>query len=200
MLEELLKYDTEFFLFLNNLGSESWDGLWLFITHKWSSIPIYAILLYLIFKNYGWKGTLVIVVCVALMITATDQLANLFKYGIRRPRPCQVAELREQMRYVADGCGRFGYFSAHAASSMAAAVFLGLSLQKWYKYLPFLLLVWAAITGYSRIYLGVHYPLDVVTGMAFGGLIGWFFYLLQKWGQKRFNTSAPLRVQRSTEQ
>ena len=126
-------------------------------------------------------------VCVALMITATDQIANLFKYGIRRPRPCQVVELKEQMRYIADGCGRFGYFSAHAASSMAAAVFLGLSLQKWYKYLPFLLLVWAIITGYSRIYLGVHYPLDVITGMAFGGFTGWLFYLLQIWGQKKFN-------------
>jgi undecaprenyl-diphosphatase len=191
MLEELLKYDTELFLFLNNLGNTSWDGFWRFVTEKWSSIPIYAILLYLIYKNYGWKGTLVIMVCVALMITATDQIANLFKYGFKRPRPCQVEALKDTMRYVADGCGRYGYFSAHAASSMAAAVFLGLSLQKWYKYLPFLLLAWAVITGYSRIYLGVHYPLDVVSGMAFGGLTGWLFYLLQKWGQKRFNTVIP---------
>ncbi len=188
MLEELLKYDTQLFIFLNNLGNTSWDGFWLFVTEKWSSIPIYAILLYLIFKNYGWKGTLVIVVCVALMITATDQLANVFKHGFQRPRPCQVESLKATIRFVADGCGRYGYFSAHAASSMAAAVFLGLSLQKWYKYLPFLLLIWAVITGYSRIYLGVHYPLDVITGMAFGGIIGWLFYLLQKWGQKRFNT------------
>ena len=188
MLEEILKYDTELFLFLNNLGNASWDSFWLFVTDKWSSIPIYAILLYLVFKNYGLKGTLVIVVCVALMITATDQIANLFKYGIERPRPCRVEELKNAMRFVADGCGRFGYFSAHAASSMAAAVFLGLSLQKWYRYLPFLLLVWAGATGYSRIYLGVHYPLDVVSGMAFGGLVGWLFYLLQKWGQRKFNT------------
>ena len=188
MLDELLKYDTELFLFLNNLGNTSWDGFWRFVTEKWSSIPLYAFLLYLVFKHYGWKGTLVIIVCVALMITATDQIASLFKYGIKRPRPCKVEELQLLMRYVADGCGRFGYFSAHAASSMAAAVFLGLSLQKWYKYLPFLLLLWAVITGYSRIYLGVHYPLDVVSGMAFGGLTGWLFYLLQRWGQKRFNT------------
>lgn len=188
MLDELLKYDTELFLFLNNLGNTSWDGFWRFVTEKWSSIPLYAFLLYLVFKHYGWKGTLVIIVCVALMITATDQVASLFKYGIKRPRPCKVEELQPLMRYVADGCGRFGYFSAHAASSMAAAVFLGLSLQKWYKYLPFLLLVWAVITGYSRIYLGVHYPLDVISGMAFGGLTGWLFYLIQKWGQRKFKT------------
>ncbi|CAM3442410.1 phosphatase PAP2 family protein [Aequorivita lipolytica] len=188
MLDQLLNYDTELFLFLNNLGNTSWDGFWRFVTEKWSSIPIYAILLYLIYKNYGWKGTLVIMVCVALMITATDQIANLFKHGLERPRPCQVEALKATMRYVADGCGKYGYFSGHAASSMAAAVFLGLSLQKWYKYLPFLLLAWAVVTAYSRIYLGVHYPLDVVSGMAFGGLTGWLFYLLQKWGQKRFKT------------
>tara|TARA_B100002051_G_C16622701_1_gene579115 strand:+ start:348 stop:923 length:576 start_codon:yes stop_codon:yes gene_type:complete len=188
MLDQLLKYDTELFLFLNNLGNTSWDGFWRFVTEKWSSIPLYAFLLYLVFKHYGWKGTLIIIVCVALMITATDQIASLFKYGIKRPRPCKVEELQPLMRYVADGCGRFGYFSAHAASSMAAAVFLGLSLQKWYKYLPFLLLLWAVITGYSRIYLGVHYPLDVISGMAFGGLTGWLFYLIQKWGQRKFKT------------
>lgn len=188
MLDELLKYDTELFLFLNNLGNTSWDGFWRFVTEKWSSIPLYAFLLYLVFKHYGWKGTLIIIVCVALMITATDQIASLFKYGIKRPRPCKVEELQSLMRYVADGCGRFGYFSAHAASSMAAAVFLGLSLQKWYKYLPFILLLWAVITGYSRIYLGVHYPLDVISGMAFGGLTGWLFYLIQKWGQRKFKT------------
>lgn len=188
MLDQLLKYDTELFLFLNNLGNTSWDGFWRFVTEKWSSIPLYAFLLYLVFKHYGWKGTLVIIISVALMITATDQIASLFKYGIKRPRPCKVEELQSLMRYVADGCGRFGYFSAHAASSMAAAVFLGLSLQKWYKYLPFILLLWAVITGYSRIYLGVHYPLDVISGMAFGGLTGWLFYLIQKWGQRKFKT------------
>ncbi|MBT0608646.1 phosphatase PAP2 family protein [Aequorivita echinoideorum] len=187
MLEELLKYDTQLFLFLNNLGNSSWDGFWRFVTEKWSSIPIYAILLYLVFKNYGWKGTLIILICVALMITATDQIANLFKYGVKRPRPCQVEILKESMRFVADGCGRFGYFSAHAASSMAAAIFLSLTLQKWYKYLPYFLIIWAILTGYSRIYLGVHYPLDVFSGMIFGGFLGWLFFRLQKWGQRRFN-------------
>lgn len=190
MLDQLLHYDTELFIFLNKLGNSTWDGFWLFVTDKWSSIPLYAILLYLIYKHYGWKGTLVIMVCVALMITATDQLANLFKHGIQRPRPCQVAQLKEDMRFIAGGCGKYGYFSAHAASSMAAAVFLGLSLQRWYRYLPFLLLVWAIITAYSRIYLGVHYPLDIITGMAIGGIIGWLFFLLQRWAQRRFRTQS----------
>lgn len=187
MLDQLVHYDTQVFIYLNNLGNETWDSLWLFITHKLSSIPIYAFLLFLVYRNYGLKGTLIIMVCVALMITATDQISSLFKYGIRRPRPCQVAELKAHMRYIAEGCGRFGYFSAHAANAMAAAVFLGLSLKKWYRYLPLLLLIWAFITAYSRLYLGVHYPLDILSGMIFGAFTGWIFYLLQKKAQKKFN-------------
>ena len=189
MLEELLKYDTDLFIFLNNLGSESWDGLWLIITEKLSSIPLYILLLYLVFKQFGWKGALIIMVTAALMITATDQLANLFKYILfQRPRPCRVEELKPIMRFIADGCGRYGYFSAHAASTMAVTVFLGFILKNKYKYLPFLLLFWAAIVAYSRIYLGVHYPLDIITGMFFGAILGCIFYKLQAWGQLKFKT------------
>jgi len=189
MIEELLKYDTQLFLFLNNLGSEPWDEFWRVVTEKWSSIPLYLFLLYLIYKRLGTKGTLIVLVCAALLVTATDQLANLFKYNIMRPRPCRLESLQDSMRFVADGCGRFGYFSAHAASSMGVAVFLGLLLRPFHKYAPFLLLFWAVLLGYSRIYLGVHYPLDVVTGMFFGGLIGLGIYRLQIWAQVRFNAA-----------
>jgi len=190
MLEEILKYDTDLFLFLNNLGSEPWDGIWLFITEKYSSIPIYILMLYLVFRKLGWKGTVVVLVAAALMITASDQLANLFKYVLfQRPRPCRVEELKPIMRFVADGCGRYGYFSAHAASSMAAAVFLGLLLKDRFKFLPFLLLFWAVIMAYSRIYLGVHYPLDIITGMFFGAMLGWIFYKLQAWAQRKFTSA-----------
>lgn len=188
MLEQFLEFDTQLFLFLNNLGSERWDGLWWFITQNWAPIPLYILLLYLIYKHYGIRGTVVSAIFVALMIAFTDQIAGFFKHGICRPRPCQEEDLLAQMRDVIVICGRYGFFSAHAASSMAAAVFLGMCLRKWYPYLVFILLLWAAITGYSRIYLGVHYPLDVVVGMFFGGIVGWGFYLWQCWGQKRFNS------------
>ena len=188
MIEELLKYDTELFLFLNNLGNESWDEMWRIITAKWSSIPLYALLLYLVYKKLGLTRTLIVMVSAALLITATDQLANLFKHGVERPRPCQVESLKTSMRFAANYCGSFGYFSAHAASSMGAAVFIGLLLKPSYKYLPFLLLFWAVILGYSRIYLGVHYPLDVITGMFFGGILGWLTFRLQGLLQSKFNT------------
>lgn len=183
----MLTYDTELFLLLNNLGNESWDGFWLVVTEKWSSIPLYALLLYLIYRNLGPKGTLIVLLVVAAMITATDQLANLFKYGIQRPRPCRLEALQDQMRFVAHGCGRFGFFSAHAANSMATAVFVGLLLRPYYRWLVFVLLLWSSVVAYSRIYLGVHYPLDIVTGMAVGGLLGFAFYRLNLFLQARWH-------------
>ena len=187
MIDTLLHYDQQLFLYLNNLGSPPWDEFWRIVTQKWSSIPLYALLLFLVFKKFGLKATLLVVLCAAVMITATDQLANLFKYILfKRPRPCREQELVSLMRFVADGCGRYGYFSAHAASSMAAAVFIGLLLKPYYKALPFLLLLWASVIAYSRIYLGVHYPLDIITGMFFGAWIGLAIFKLNTRAQGRF--------------
>lgn len=188
MIDQILAYDEQLFLYLNNLGTKNWDTFWTIVTEKWSSIPLYALLLYLVFKHFGVKATLIVMVCAALMITATDQLASLFKYILfKRPRPCRVESLQPLMRFVeGTGCGRYGYFSAHAASSMAAAVFIGLLLQPYYKHIPFLLLFWAVVVAYSRIYLGVHYPLDIITGMFFGAWIGFGVFHLNKWLQDKY--------------
>ncbi|MGA8853741.1 MAG: phosphatase PAP2 family protein, partial [Christiangramia sp.] len=168
------------FLFLNNLGSEQWDWLWIAISDKWMAIPLYAILLYLIFRKFGWKPTLITMVVVALLITATDQLANLFKHGFERPRPCRQAGVMEYARFVAERCGRFGYFSAHAANSTGVAVFLSLLFKNHYPKLFVFLLIWAVVVSYSRIYLGVHYPGDVITGIFIGALFGYLFHFLRK--------------------
>ena len=76
MIDQLLQYDTQLFTYLNSLGSTTWDTLWLVITNKFASIPIYLVLLYLVQKNFGWRYTAVVVVTTALMITFTDQLTN----------------------------------------------------------------------------------------------------------------------------
>lgn len=187
MLDQLLQYDKELFLFLNNLGSSTWDGLWLVITNKFTFIPLYAILLFFIYKRLGLKVLLLTILVVAVMIAFTDQITNLFKYIIvKRPRPCREEELQGIMRFVAPRCGRYGFFSGHSANSMAAAVFAGLLLKPYYKKLIFILLFWSATVAYSRIYVGVHYPLDIICGMAFGAIAGFGFYKLQRYLRQRF--------------
>lgn len=185
-MEQLVELDQELFLYLNNLGNPTWDNFWNFVTNKFASIPFYALLVFFLYKSLGLKRTLFSLVLVALLITCTDQLANLFKHGFDRPRPCRQEGVMEYARFVAERCGRFGYFSAHAASSSALTVFLGLILRRYWKGIFSVLIFWAALVSYSRIYIGVHYPGDVITGLLIGILIGFLFFKLWKFLLKKY--------------
>ncbi|CAH8283701.1 undecaprenyl-diphosphatase [Mariniflexile fucanivorans] len=186
MIEQLLEFDTKLFLFLNNLGSPTWDSTWLVITHEVTFVPLYAILMYLLHRKFGTKSLIIFMLLVAVMITFTDQMTNVFKRGFQRPRPCGEADLIDHMRFIAVRCGKYGFFSGHSSNSMAAAVFAGLMLRPYYKNLIFILLFWSAVVAYSRIYVGVHYPLDIVCGLTFGALTGFAFYKLAKYLLKRY--------------
>lgn len=177
MLEQINQIDQKWLLFLNGLGSESWDTFWLIITNKWTSIPLYFLLLALTLYYKKTKQTLLILLLISLLIVCTDQLANAFKYGFERLRPCHNPLISNQLRFFKCG-GQFGYFSAHAANSFAVAVFFGLLLRKHIPLFCYFLLLWAMVVSYSRIYLGVHYPFDVITGSMIGSTIAIIFYKL----------------------
>ena len=190
MIDQLLHYDKELFLFLNGLGNVPWDGFWMAYTTKFNWVPFYAILLYLIFKNLDKKTFISSLFVITLMIVFTDQTTNLFKDGFERLRPCYDEDIKGLMRLVRDTCGgKFGYFSGHASNSMAVAVFAGLVLRNKYRYFVFLMLFWAALMAYSRIYIGVHFPFDAISGMIFGAFSGFIFYKLIKYLQKKFTSS-----------
>lgn len=181
MIDQLIEYDKALFVFLNNLGSPTWDGFWLIITNKLTFIPLYGILLWLIYKKFNLKTVLLLILVIAAMITFTDQITNIFKRSFERPRPCGEASLSSQIRFIAVRCGKYGFFSGHAANSMAVAVFTGFLLKPFYKNLIFMLLFWSSIVAYSRIYVGVHYPLDIFCGMVFGAFSGFMFYKFGKY-------------------
>lgn len=164
-MEKLKQLDTQLFLFLNNLGIEPLDPFWLWITEKYSSIPIHVFILVLLFLRFHWKKAALILALIALIITLSDQMSNVFKDFFQRPRPCNE-DFMSEGRFIAKRCGNFGFFSAHASTSLAVAVFIGSLLQPKFKFILPFLLVWAFLVTYSRIYIGVHYPSDI--------LMGWF--------------------------
>ena len=184
MLEKILSLDEHLFVFLNGLGSESYDGLWLILTKQTSWIPLFLILLYIIFNKLGTKQTLYLLLFVAILVFLTDQTANAFKNGFQRLRPCNNPEINSFIRIV-QSRNSFSFFSGHATNSMGVTTFLYLIFKKDFKYL-WLLFLWPLIFAYSRIYLGLHYPLDIICGYLSGAILGFLMFKLYQIAQKKF--------------
>ena len=181
MLDTILSKDIELLIYLNNLGTVQWDSFWLVITNKFSAIPLYLVLLFFTYKKYGLKKMFIVLLFVTILIFISDQTSNLFKYGFKRLRPCHDENISHLIRLVKDSCGgKYAFFSAHAANAMAIAVFFGLLLKTELKYVFSIIVLWTLLVAYSRIYIGVHFPLDVLTGMFFGAFYATIIYKLFK--------------------
>lgn len=185
MKETLISSDRKLFLLLNTLGSEPFDRFFILVSAPWFWIPVYIILAYLLYKKYSLRNFLFILLFFGIGITASDQLAGIYKNGIMRLRPCHDASLIPLMRMVKCG-GNYGFYSAHASNFFFVATYFSHFLKGRYKLLAPLLFLWAALIAFSRIYLGVHFPLDVLFGVAAGFLLGGTFAsLAEKVVQKK---------------
>ncbi|MFN4075288.1 MAG: phosphatase PAP2 family protein [Cloacibacterium sp.] len=178
-MEEIILEDKQAMIFLNNLGSSTFDPFWILVSEKWFWIPLYVIFLYFLYKNFNKKSLFYILLFVTLGITASDQIANIFKFGFERLRPCHDPSLEGLLREVKCG-GKFGFYSAHSSNSFFVATYLTILLGKKIKQLPYFLFVWAAIVAYSRVYLGMHFPGDIIVGAIMGILLALFFGTLAK--------------------
>ncbi len=171
MLEYLIKLDKKLLLFLNGLHSPWWDDIMFAISGKFFWLPLYiAIILFLVKdkRKIAWLS----IVCILVLFAFTEITASqIFKPLVGRFRPTHDPEIGHLVHIVnGKRGGRFGYFSAHAANTFGLASTLFFLYKEKIKW-AFLLLIWASIVSYSRIYLGVHYPLDILTG-ALLGLVG----------------------------
>lgn len=185
-MEELLKLDKELFVFLNNLGSQPFDGFWSIITKQIYWTPLFLGVFYLIQKKLGWKNLGVIIIFLALLITFTDQMTNLVKNGFQRLRPCNNPEIKDVIRVVISR-DSFSFFSGHAANSIASTMFIFLIIRKYYNH-TYLLFLFPLIFAYSRIYLGLHFPLDILSGYVFGVINGVIFYKLYDIFMKKYES------------
>lgn len=170
MLEKIITLDKELFVFLNGLGSPAFDGFWLIITKQFNWAPFFAFVFYLLYKKIGFKNLGLVLLFIAVLITFCDQTTNLFKHTFERLRPCNDPEIKDYIKFI-DCRASFSFFSGHAANSMASTVFVFMILRKYYKH-GYLLFLFPLIFAYSRIYLGLHFPIDILAGYAFGATFG----------------------------
>ena len=173
MIEEILKLDSDLFLYLNNLGSLYYDNFWIFLSRTEANVMVYMVILiayiYSINNKKRTKILFHLIIAIAILITISDQTSNLFKDSFQRLRPCYNELISDSLRLVKDSCGgRYGFFSAHASNSFSLAIFFGLLLRSSDRLLILLFTIYAFLISYSRIYLGVHYPIDILVGAIFG--------------------------------
>lgn len=177
MIEQIKHWDEVFFLHLNSFHWDWLDPIMFALTGKLIWIPMYAFFLFLIINHFK-KRSVWILAGVGLAILMADQTASGFmKPFFERLRPCHDPRW-EGLIHNFSGCGgMYGFVSSHASNSFALATYLTIVFQKRIRGFAWLFL-WAAVVGYTRIYLGVHYPLDILVGAIVGAVCGWLAWFI----------------------
>jgi len=176
MLERLIEWDREILIYLNNLGSEFFDPLWATITSIFTWIPFFIVLFIFLLLKHTKRDVLLMLITVGLLILFILFATDFTKHFFERPRPNNEVAINQLIRIVKNP-GTYSFFSGHAASSFAITTLVVLFLRKKMKW-TLLFYCWPLLFAYSRIYLGVHYPLDILVGALVGVLSAGLFYML----------------------
>ena len=174
MWERLIEWDRNTFVFLNSLGIEEYDWFWSYITHTSSWIPLYALFALLFLLKYPKKEALAMILTVVLLFGCVMALMHLTKEFVARLRPNNAHELKGIIRILLRP-EDYSFFSGHAANSFAITTLVVLFLRKRLPWV-WVIFVWPLLFSLSRIYVGVHYPLDLIAGACVGLLMALIFY------------------------
>lgn len=175
---DIIQKDKELLVFLNSLGNEYWDTFWLAITHQFNWAPLFILIIFLIIKSFGWKRGGFMILSLIILVAFSDQFTNLIKNYTQRLRPNNDPEIMNSLRTLINPQS-YSFMSGHATTSTFFTVYTILLLKGKYKY-TYLLLLFPALFAYSRLYLGVHFPLDILVGITIGAIFGKLYFMIYK--------------------
>jgi len=193
-LQKILEADTNLFLFLNSFHNHFMDTIMLMVTRKETWVPLYLTILYFFFKNYRIKALLIIFFMI-LTVVASDQLSVLIKETVQRLRPVHEPAIEHLVHNVLRKGGLHGFVSSHATNMFAIFIFTSRIFKNKSYY--FLMLFWAVVICYTRIYAGVHYPLDVIGGAVLGWLIAVGLYKLLMFVENHFFIARSPKIEKT---
>ena len=179
MIETITTLDTDLLLYINALHSPFLDVIMWFFSKSWPTVLLAIIFGLLFYAKYSLKKAVAFLLGCAIVCACTDLSTNVVKNSVKRYRPTHTVEIQRQVHIVNNySGGKYGFFSAHTANTFGLITYIFLCINWWDKKHKSLLFIYPLIVGYSRIYLGVHYPSDVIVGLLSGLLFGWVIYLL----------------------
>jgi undecaprenyl-diphosphatase len=173
MLESIISFDKELFFLINQANHPFVDHIMYWVSNKFIWIPLYLALAVIIVKKYNYKSLLIFGALAVLILFVDQTTSTLMKPFFGRLRPCHDPLISDFVHLVSNCGGKYSFVSGHAANSFAVAIFLWLYFDRSYL-VP--LIIWASVIAYSRIYLGVHYPFDILAGAVFGSISGWLVF------------------------
>ncbi len=177
-MEQLAQWDKELFVWLNGLGVEGYDSFWLFITHIENWIPLYILFFIFFLLALSRKQTLITTLFAGLTILSALGITTFVKNTVSRLRPNNTPELIDTIRILQNPID-YSFWSGHAAVSFATSIFVIWVLRSRSKW-AYLIFIWPLLFTLSRVYVGVHYPIDLFVGAIVGWGIGYFYYSVWK--------------------
>jgi len=184
MFENLIEKDQQLLIYLNNLGTDFLDPIFMYITHQINWWPFFLIIIFLLLKKISLKQFGLLVLILTVFFVFTDQMTNLVKYSVDRLRPVNDPLIEPYLR-VLRKANSPSFFSGHASNSSGSILIIFLIMKRYYKY-AWLIFFFPLIFAYTRIYLALHYPLDILCGYIFGIASGFLFYFIFRYFNNKY--------------
>jgi len=184
MFENLIEKDQQLLIYLNNLGTDFLDPVFMYITHQINWWPFFLIIIFLLLKKISLKQFGLLVLILTVFFVFTDQMTNLVKYSVDRLRPVNDPLIEPYLR-VLRKANSPSFFSGHASNSSGSILIIFLIMKRYYKY-AWLIFFFPLIFAYTRIYLALHYPLDILCGYIFGIASGFLFYYIFRYLNNKY--------------